>query len=88
MRCTSWAVALFAGAAFAGLGGAGCSTTGSQPSEHTASNGYYRGPIGNGAFGEAVPAADREDLDSRSGPARDCRSGADHGYTGNGAFGE
>lgn len=61
----------------------------SGSSERTASNSYYRGPIGNGAFGEPVPASDREEgTRSVSGHSGGGSNAVDHGYTGNGAFGE
>jgi hypothetical protein len=74
--------------ASAGLAGAGCSTTGTQRQVQADAERNLRGPVGNGAFGEAVPAQYGEPAatHSTSGAAGSGVEG--HGFTGNGAFGE
>jgi len=66
---------------------AGCSTTGNHQIDQGSAVGDSRGDIGNGAFGEAVPAQYGEPAPSHvatSGP----NTVEGHGFTGNGAFGE
>jgi len=78
MRHSLWIAAALASAA---LAVAGCSTTASQPSSES------RGDIGNGAFGEAVPAQYGEPAPSHVATS-DTANVQGHGFTGNGAFGE
>jgi hypothetical protein len=84
MRYYLWIATVLAGA---GLAGAGCSSTGSNPGDEPGSASDMRGPVGNGAFGEPVPAQNGEPApgSQNGGTAAQVQG---HGFTGNGAFGE